>query len=164
MGKGHGDLAKERGLPFLPCSFGIGVASWASWKISRSSDRSQTCSWEGCVSRLLPEFWNPSQLLATDSSPSSQDTPSPPSIHHTGPSSYPPTGLSANPASASLGSSMSCMSHRCLCSVNSHIVRPVWGSLGRGECLPRVPCSSAEGSCPLGSLSGIFGYDCRRCL
>lgn len=138
MGKGHGDPAK-RVLPFLSHSFGMGVASWASWKISRSSDGSQTCSWEGCASCPLSGFWNPSQLLATDPSPSSQDGLSSPSIHYTGPSSYPPIKLLASPASSSVGSSMSHMSHRGLCSESSHIARPVWGSLGRDTCLPQVP-------------------------
>lgn len=47
-----------------------------------------------------------------------------------------------HPASASVGSSMSHMSHRCLCSANSHRGRPVRGGLGRDTCL-----NSAEGSC-----------------
>lgn len=81
VGKGHGDPAKERVLPSLPSSFRVGVASWASWRISRSSDRSQTCSWEGCVSYLMSGFWNPSQLLATDPSPHSQAGPFHLSIH-----------------------------------------------------------------------------------
>lgn len=148
MGKGHGDPAKERGLPFLPRSFWEGVASWASWKTSRSSDRSQTCSPEGCVSCLLPGFWNPSQLLATDPSPSSQDGRSLLSIHHPWPSSYPP-------ASASVGSSMSHMSHRCLCSANSHRGRPVWGSLGRHM------SQFCRGLMHMGSWTGVFGYGYR---
>lgn len=132
-GRGMVTQPSSRGLSYPPCSFRRGVASW---NISKSSDGSQTCSWEGHVSCLLPGFWNSSQLLETDPSPRSQDGPLHPSIHHTGPESCPSTGLPASCASASVGSSESHISKRCLCSVNAHIVRPLPGSFGRDTCLP----------------------------
>lgn len=101
VGKGHGDPAKERVLPFLPCTFRMGVASWASWNISRLSDGSQTCSWEGCVSSPLPGFWNPHNYWEQTQAPTLSLVPSIHPSHRA--QLLPITGLPASYASASCG-------------------------------------------------------------